>query len=290
MMARPFSATAIVSTQAIPCHSGFVAAACRISLLATVMASRMRSSAVPVWRSSRARTRLMAISAAFSPAACPPMPSITRKMPRSGSRCTRSSLFCRTMPTWLSPAHRSLVLTGISAAAAIGCGLGIRLEVKKDDVRQADARRRGQLHFYVLVALLAIHVFDAGGNLLAVDAGSQAAQIFDEELAGLGVAPQEHVFARNIRERGQLQVGPVVPAAAPDHDLILGHAVSLAAGLVFIFDGGVRLHFLSFSQGFAPLPEVGAGIKAMMAVAFGSMGTVLFGKYALVAGLTGQLG
>src|SRR5580704_11168952 len=112
------------------------------------------------------------------------------------------------MPTWLSPADRILAVTGMSAAAAACCRLYVGLEVQKDDTRQADARRRWQFHFDVFVALLPIDVFDAGRNLLAIHAGSQAAQILDEEVARLGVAAQAHVFARNIGERIQLQVGP----------------------------------------------------------------------------------
>ena len=52
---------------------------------ASAIASRTRSSTVPVSRSRRVRIVVSAASAAFSPAACPPMPSTTTNRPRTGS-------------------------------------------------------------------------------------------------------------------------------------------------------------------------------------------------------------
>src|SRR5579871_1727343 len=99
----------------------------------------------------------------------------------------RSSLLERTIPTWLSPAHRSLVLTGMSASRG-------RLELQKYDVRQSDPRLGRQLHFHVFIPLLVIDVLDAGWNRLAVHAGAQPAQILDVEIACGGVAPQARMF------------------------------------------------------------------------------------------------
>ena len=54
------------------------------------------------------------------------------------------------------------------------------------------------------------------------------------------VAAQPEMLARNIRQGFQLQVGPVIAAAAAHHDLVLGHAIGLAAAVVFVFDDGER--------------------------------------------------
>src|SRR3954449_4817314 len=126
------------------------------------MASRIRCSVAPVWRSRRARTRSTAISAAFSPAAWPPMPSTTRKMPRSTSTCQASSLFLRTRPMLLPPAYFRPVLT-IDAAA----------EFQEEHAGESDARlgRHGRLD--IAVTLLAVDELDAGRGFLAVNGGAE---------------------------------------------------------------------------------------------------------------------
>src|SRR5436309_15597587 len=169
------------------------------------MASRMRCSTAPVWRSKRARTRSTAISAAFSPAAWPPMPSTTRKIPRSASMCQASSLFLRTRPISLAPAYLRPVLTMFAAAA-----------IQKDHAREADARLGRHRRLDVAVPLLAIDELHAGRSLLAIDGGAEAAQVFQEELAGVGVAAKSKVFAGDIGKRVELEIGPVIAAATAD--------------------------------------------------------------------------
>src|SRR5450759_391127 len=209
----------------MPSNSGLACAARRISLLAMVMASRTRCSTVPVCRSRRARTRCTAISAAFSPAACPPMPSTTKKMPRSASIWNASSLLLRTRPGSLAPALLTFVLT-------IRC----TSELQEHHARQANARARRHRRLQVAVALFAAFHFDAGGRLRAVDRRAQLAQVLEEKLPARRVAAQAEVFARHVGQRFQLDVGPVIAPPAADHDFVLGHAVGLAAGAVFVLD------------------------------------------------------
>src|SRR5262249_13548462 len=225
--ADPFSITTRVSTHAMPSHSGFSPAARRISLLAMVMASRMRCSVVPVWRSSRPRTRSTAIAAARSPAFCPPIPSTTRKMPRSESACHASSLLRRTRPASLPPANLSRVLT-------IGCAA----ELQEHHARESDARGRRHGRFHIAVALLAIRELHARRRGRSVDGRAQAAEVLQEKLPVRGIAPQAEMLSRNIGRRIELDIGPVVAAAAAHHDLVLGHLVLLAAAVVLILDHG----------------------------------------------------
>src|SRR3989442_6653663 len=67
--------------------------------------------------SSRA-TKRTAISLATSPAACPPMPSATRKIPRSGTMRKLSSFPERIMPTSVRPAQ--VICTGRRYASSRG--------------------------------------------------------------------------------------------------------------------------------------------------------------------------
>ena len=83
------------------CHPGPLRvwdAASKISVLANANASWIRLSLAPVRRDSRAEMISTAISAARSPAACPPSPSTTRKMPRCASMKKRSSFSPRFRP------------------------------------------------------------------------------------------------------------------------------------------------------------------------------------------------
>jgi hypothetical protein len=70
-----------------------------LSVLASANASWMRLSLAPVRRESRVEMMSTAISAARSPAACPPSPSTTRNMPRCASMKKRSSFSGRFRPT-----------------------------------------------------------------------------------------------------------------------------------------------------------------------------------------------
>src|SRR5579875_4014715 len=196
------------------------------------MASRTRCSGVPVCRSRRARMRAIAISAAFSPAFCPPIPSTTRKMPRSGSLQKPSSLFWRTKPGSLAAAQCRAVLSigGLEPA-----------KLQKQNPGQADPRavRHGSLH--IAVALIAVHHFDAGGNRLAVDRGAQAAEVLQIEITARRIAPQPEMLARNIRQSVQLEICPIIASAAPDYDLVLGNPIGPGPGVVLKFNYGISV-------------------------------------------------
>src|SRR5579871_188824 len=238
MTADPFSRTAKVRTHAMPCHSGLDWAARKISLLATVMASRMRCSVVPVSRSRRPRTRSSAMAAACSPAACPPMPSTTRKMPRSGSMCQASSLLRRTRPGSLPLAQFTLALTMRCAS-----------EIQVEHFGEADTRPFRNRHLHVAVAFLSVYIFDARGRLFAVDGGAEAAEVLQEKLAAQRVAPEAEMFPRNIRQGVELEVGPIVTAPAAHHDLLLGHLVRLVVVTLPVLDHGISARFDARSHG-----------------------------------------
>src|SRR5579862_4643173 len=223
--AEPLSNTATVSTHAIPAQSAFSFDAWKISLLAIAMASRMRCSGVPVCRSSRALIRPSAMAAAFSPAACPPTPSTTIKMPRSASRCSASSLLWRTRPGSLAPADLML-----------GLSIGGALELQVHHAGQPDLRLRRHRRLHVAVALLRVAEIDARRRRLPVDRGPQPAQVLQKKLPVRRIPPQTEMLARNVRQRIQLDVRPVIPPAAPHHDLILRHAERLAPAVVLVLD------------------------------------------------------
>src|SRR5207302_2090406 len=104
-------------------------------------------------------TRSTAIAAAFSPAACPPMPSTTRKMPRSPSIWKASSLLRRTRPGSLPPANLSLVLTIRGAS-----------ELQENHAGKADSRPRRQRRFLI------------GRRCGAVDGGAERAYVGEVKL------------------------------------------------------------------------------------------------------------
>src|SRR5271169_2970055 len=78
----------------------------------------MRLSLPPVRRDSRVERMSTAISAARSPAACPPSPSTTRKMPRRASMKKRSSFSVRFRPTSEWPPTRNCEVAGMGLVAA----------------------------------------------------------------------------------------------------------------------------------------------------------------------------
>ena len=81
----------------------------------SVIASRMRSAIGPVSRSSRARSIVIATSAALPPAAWPPTPSTTMKRPRAASTWKRSSLTSRCRPGSVSPAAVTTLIVFIDS-------------------------------------------------------------------------------------------------------------------------------------------------------------------------------
>src|SRR6185436_18336905 len=64
------------------------------------------------------RINSSAVSAAFSPAASPPIPSITANTPCARSTSTRSSLRSRINPWWVRAAQRSARVAGPESAAS----------------------------------------------------------------------------------------------------------------------------------------------------------------------------
>src|SRR5437016_1535786 len=167
-------------------------------------------------------------------------------MPRSGSMCQASSLLRRTRPGSLAAALFTRALT-----ICFGFNGGRRdyrlhrsdsrvAKLEVHDVRKTDARLLGHWRLDVAVALFALDEFDARRRLLAVDGGAEAAEVLEEKLSRGRIAAQAEVLARDIGQSFELEVGPIVAAAAADHDLFLGHEVPLAAGAVLVFDDGER--------------------------------------------------
>src|SRR5581483_8566517 len=101
------------------------------------------------------------------------------------------SLLWRTIPWWLSPEHRYLVLATIASCRQLRsrrtAGSLCRVELQINDFRESDPCVCRQLDFQILIALLAFGEFDAAGDFLAVDGGPQPAEVFDEEAAAGGV-------------------------------------------------------------------------------------------------------
>ena len=50
------------------------------------------------------------------------------------------------------------------------------------------------------------------------------------------IAAQPEMLARNVGQGIQLEIGPVVAAAAAHHNFVFGHAKGFAAAMIFIFD------------------------------------------------------
>src|SRR3954447_15822989 len=105
--------------------------------------------------------------------------------------------------------------------------LTIAAEFQEHDACQTDPRFRRHGRLDVSVALIVAVELDAGLDLFPVDGGPEPAQIFEEKLSGFRIAPQPEMLAGNVGQGVEFQVGPVVPAAAPDHDLVPGHAERL---------------------------------------------------------------
>src|SRR5262249_49331515 len=173
-----------------------------------------------------------AICAARSPAAWPPMPSITRKMPRSASRWKRSSLSVRRRPGCVSPAHRNVVdmpignfnlkicdecsrtrnmppkesSTGekeLAPSVVSSCVTWSRFapqvasafEVEEYHSGQSNGRLGRQHNLDVFVALLLLVAFDAAGDDLPIHCRSWPTQILDIELMRGCIPTQLYVLA-----------------------------------------------------------------------------------------------
>src|SRR5262249_37435861 len=144
------------------------------------------------------------------------------------------------------------VVTAHTAGVAIACAGHFRFhhwaglpipgaaEIEKEDVGQADAGGVGDGRFDITVPLFAVDILDAGGCLLAVDGGAEAAEVLEEEFAAFGVAAEAEVLARDVGEGVELEVGPIIAAAAADHDLLFGHLVRLADAPIIEFNDSER--------------------------------------------------
>src|SRR4051794_22035901 len=115
-------------------------------------------------------------------------------MPRSASICHASSLLRRTRPMSLAPADLTRVLT-----------IGPAAELQENDAREADTRQRRHGGLDIPVALLPFGELDARRDLFPVDGRAQPAQILQEPLPGLRIAPQPRMLAGNVRQGVELQ-------------------------------------------------------------------------------------
>ena len=112
---------------------------------------------------------------------------------------------------------------------------------------------------------------------LAIHRRAELADIFDGEAAGFRVAPDAAMFARNVRQRFELQIHPVRSAAASDHHLVLRHFEGFLAVLVHITDIRKRAAFCAalLSADFRPLP---CGVTRARDAPCGRSGTVARGR------------
>src|ERR1017187_91075 len=183
-------------------------------LLAEAMAWRTRASGVAGpsagWQAKACPTAATAISAARSPAACPPTPSTTRNAPSAGSIQYRSSLRSRTSPVWVAAPQSS-----------------------EDSVI---AHFEGEAHCFRQGDFGAIRQrdLDVARNAAGVQPGSIPAQVRNLEFPARRIAPQPQMLARNLVCGVKRQVYPQILAAASDGDLILRDQVGLPAGIVLV--------------------------------------------------------
>src|SRR5262245_39630451 len=233
-----------VATQAIPCHSGRVAASRWISLLAVVNASRILASIGPVWRSSRVLTMLSATSAAFPPAACPPTPSMTPNRPRAPSTYRRSSLTARSRPGSVLPAALSEMTDRVMVSARPTASSRQRpraargrprepsgarpsphsSELEKNDAGEPDACGVRQRRLGAVLPLHAVDLLESSWNVPPVECRAERAQVDEVEPAALRIPSNARVLARNVGGRSNAKVHGAGDAAAANHHAV-GHDV-----------------------------------------------------------------
>src|SRR5437762_9256008 len=208
----------------------------------------MRSSALPVCRSRRSRSFAIAVSAAFSPAACPPTPSITMKMPRCGSEWQRSSLCSRSSPGSLSSAARIVFTTRMvspdrvrprptiagrrrrpreererrSGGKAARSWLRRGLEIEIHDAGQTDARAIAERRLDTILPLAAVRLVVASRHGPAVNGRAERAQIDQEEAPGRGIATDARMLAGHIDGALDPHIDAIRNPAAPNHGGVLG--------------------------------------------------------------------
>jgi len=88
-------------------------------------------------------------------------------------------------------------------------------ELQENHSGKANPRLRRHWRFHLAVALLAVAEIDARRRRLPVDGSAQPAQILEEELPAGGIAAQPEMFPRNVGQRLQLDIRPIVAPAAP---------------------------------------------------------------------------
>src|SRR6516165_8371686 len=170
------------------------------------------------------------------------MPSTTKNTPRLASMYHASSLLRRMWPGSLAPADLNFVLT-------IACAS----KLKEHHIGQPDEGnfRNGRLH--VSIPLFAVHDFNTRGHSFSVDGCAETAQVLEKKLTAGRIASQAKMFARDVGQSIQFQVGPIVLASAADNDLVFRHPIRLAAAIVFVVDAGAGTGFSCRSEGSRPI-------------------------------------
>src|SRR5262245_54136357 len=198
----------------------------------------MRDSTGPVSRSSRVRSMLSATSAAFPPAAWPPMPSITMNSPRAASTYRRSSFTARCRPGSVLPAAFNVVTERISHWRVQKDSPYSQnfSEFQKHDIGQADASDVWQRGLRAVLTLLAIHLVITPRHVTAVQGAAERAKVNQIKGAALRIPPDARVLARDVGRRDDLDVHWIGNAAAPDHHRVSRHLIRMLPHIVQVFD------------------------------------------------------